>query len=77
MSPLLAFQVQGSWQHIHYFTSAYYETDWPIGAALLVTPGRHVDFKLTVDHIRHNVTGGGVAYTENRALLIAEYRLWQ
>lgn len=76
LNPMVSVQARGSWQHVHYYSSGYYETDWPVGAALLLTPGRRVNFKLTADHIRHNVTGQGLAYTENRVLLTAEYQPW-
>jgi hypothetical protein len=77
MTPLLALQLHGSWGHIHYYNGGYYETDWPVGAAVLLSPGRRVDFKLSADHIRHNVTASGLSYTENRVFLVAEYRPWQ
>jgi hypothetical protein len=73
LTPALAAQVVASWQHIHYYNANYYETDWPVGAALIFTPARHVDFKFRVDHVQHNVEGAGVGYTENRALLTVEY----
>jgi hypothetical protein len=76
MTPLWSFDVLGSWQRIHYVSVGYYETDWPIGAALIMAPGKRADFKLRVDHVRHSVTGPGSDFTENRAFLIAEYRPW-
>jgi hypothetical protein len=77
LTPALALQVVGSWQHIRYYTSNYYQTDWPVGAALIYTPARRGDFKFRVDHVRQNVEGPGVEYTENRALLTVEYwPLW-
>jgi hypothetical protein len=77
MTPVWSLEMLGSWQRIHYYSGDYRETDWPIGAALVMVPGKHTDFKLRVDHFRHDVSGPGVAFTENRAFLIAEYRPWQ
>ena len=74
MTPVWSLEILGSWQRIHYYGDGYREIDWPIGAALLMTPGRHTNFRLRVDHVRHSVTGPGIAFTENRAFLIAEYR---
>lgn len=76
LSPLLSLQVLGSWQHAHYYNQNYYQTDWPVGAALIYTPARRVDFKLRVDRAHQNVeapVGLGVAYTETAAWLTAEY----
>ncbi|HUI61207.1 MAG TPA: hypothetical protein VLX90_13350, partial [Steroidobacteraceae bacterium] len=76
MTQTLSFEVFGSWQRIHYDNDRYYETDWPVGAALVMTPGKHTSFRLRADHLSHNVTGPGVSVAENRVFLIAEYRPW-
>jgi len=77
LTPVLALQLSGSWQHIRYDSAAYYETDWPIGAALVLTPAKHLEFKLRADRTRRDVVGPGIPYIENRILLSAEYRPWQ
>ncbi len=76
LTPQLEAQVGGSWQHEHYYNANYYQIDWPVGAALIYTPAKRVDFKFRIDHVRQNVQGPGVEYSENRALLTAEYRPW-
>lgn len=72
----LSLEVLGSWQRIHYYSNAYYETDWPVGAALVMTPGRHTSFRLRVDHLSHDTTNPDVSITENRVFLSVEYRPW-
>lgn len=77
MTPIWTLQLEGSWRRFNYLNTGSAETDWPVGAALILTPGRHVDIKLSADHILHEVAGRGSGYTENRVLLVAEYRPWQ
>jgi hypothetical protein len=77
MTPIWTLQLQGSWRRFDYFNGGYAETNWPVGAALILTPGRHVDVKLSADHILHEVSGRGFDYTENRVLLVVEYRPWE
>jgi len=76
MTPVWSLELQASWQRVHYYGDGYREIDWPVGAALVMTPGKHSDFRLRVDHLRHEVTGPGAAFTENRAYLVAEYWPW-
>ena len=76
LTPLWSFEMLGSWQRIHYYSDGYSEIDWPIGAALVLIPGKRTTYRLRVDHLRHSVTGPGVNFTENKVFLGAEYRPW-
>jgi hypothetical protein len=76
MSSVLTAEAFGSMYREDYFDRSFSDRYSMLGASVVLRPGRRMDVRLRYEHNRRTSSGalGGGGYTENGALVVAEYR---